>query len=83
VPGRLTLDELTLMTEAALAGAGLAYLDEWTVRDHIAAGRLIPALEDWSPPFPGLCLYYPGRRHVPAGLRALVVLIREANTAAA
>jgi DNA-binding transcriptional LysR family regulator len=77
VTGALTLDEMTLMVEAALAGIGLAYLSEWSVRDHIAAGRLIPVLEDWCQPYPGLCLYYPGRRHVPAGLRALIALIRE------
>jgi DNA-binding transcriptional LysR family regulator len=79
VPGALTLDEMTLMLEAALAGAGLAYLNEWAVRDHVAEGRLVPVLEEWSPPYPGLCLYYPGRRHVPAGLRALIELIRERN----
>lgn len=81
VKGALTLDEMTLMLEAALAGVGLAYLSEWSVRDHIAAGRLVPVLEDWSPPYPGLCLYYPGRRHVPAGLRALIDLIRGWNHA--
>lgn len=81
VPGTLTLDETTLMLEATLAGAGLAYLNEWAVRDHIAEGRLVPVLEEWSPPYPALCLYYPGRRHVPAGLRALIELIRERNRA--
>jgi hypothetical protein len=55
------------MLEAALAGAGLVYLGENSVAEHVAAGRLISVLEDWSPPYPGLCLYYPGRRHVPAG----------------
>jgi len=79
VPGSLTLDESTLMLEAVLAGTGLAYLSEWSVAGHIAAGRLIPVLEDWTPAYPGLSLYYPGRRHVPAGLRALIALIREAN----
>jgi DNA-binding transcriptional LysR family regulator len=82
VPGTLTLDEMTLMLEAVLAGTGLAYLSEWSVRDHIAAGRLVSVLENWSPPYPGLCLYYPGRRHVPVGLRALIDLIREKNRAA-
>ena len=82
VPGALTLDEMTLMMEAALAGAGLACLSEWSVREHVAAGRLIAVLEDWNQPYPGLCLYYPGRRYVPAGLRALIDLIRETNAAA-
>ncbi|WP_343612754.1 LysR family transcriptional regulator [Novosphingobium sp.] len=79
VQGALTLDEMTVMLEAALEGVGLAYLSEWSVREAIAAGRLVPVLEDWCPPYPGLCLYYPGRRHVPAGLRALIDLIREKN----
>jgi DNA-binding transcriptional LysR family regulator len=79
VPGSLTLDEMTLMLEAVLAGTGLAYLSLWSVAEHIAAGRLVAVLEDWTPPYPGLRLYYPGRRHVPAGLRALIALIREVN----
>lgn len=79
VPGSLTLDEMSLILEAALEGAGLCYVSEWSARTHIAAGELIPVLEDWSPPYPGLCLYYPGRRHIPAGLRAFIDLIREQN----
>jgi len=83
VPGPLTLDEPTLMLEAALAGVGITYLSEWNAAPHLAAGRLVRVLEDWTPPFDGLCLYYPGRRHVPAGLRALIELIREKRDATA
>jgi len=75
-PGRLSLDEMALLLEAVRAGVGLGYLSEWTVADDIAAGRLIQVLDDWTPAYPGLCLYYPGRRHVPAGLRAFIDLIR-------
>jgi DNA-binding transcriptional LysR family regulator len=64
------------MLDAALAGAGLTYLAEHAVAEHVAAGRLITVLEDWTPPYPGLCLYFAGRPHVPAKLRALVDLIR-------
>ena len=80
VPGALTLDEPTLMLEAAVAGAGLAYLSEWSIAPEIAAKRLIRVLEDWLPASPGLCLYYPGRRHVPAALRAFIDLIREVES---
>jgi hypothetical protein len=34
-------------------------------------------LEDWTPPFGGLCLYYPGRRNPSAALKALIGLARE------
>ncbi|MDB5365575.1 MAG: HTH-type transcriptional regulator [Rhodospirillales bacterium] len=80
VPGDLTLDESGLIREAALAGLGIAYLTDWTVASDVAAGRLVRMLEDWTPPFPGLCLYYPGRRHVPAGLRAFIDLARKLGT---
>lgn len=77
VEGALTLDEPALMLAAARAGLGLAYLTEWNVRADLEAGSLVRVLEDWTPPLDGLCLYFPGRRHVPAGLRALIELIRE------
>lgn len=77
VPGQLTLDESDLMLRAARDGAGLAYLNEWQVADDIAAGRLIHVLAEWTPPYPGLCLYYPSRKHMPAKLRAFVDLVKE------
>lgn len=76
-PGSLTLDESGLMLEAALAGAGLAYIGEPSAAPHVAAGRLEIVLADWTPPYPGLSLYFAGRRHIPARLRALIDLMRE------
>jgi DNA-binding transcriptional LysR family regulator len=77
VKGPLTLDHYELWIDAALEGAGLAYVNEWSVSHEISSGRLIRVLEDWNQPFPGLSLYYPGHRHVPAGLRAFIGIIRE------
>lgn len=77
VRGPLTLDEGTMARAAAMAGAGLSFLHESTVRSDLAEGRLVRVLEDWTPPSPGLCLYYPGRRNPSAGLRALIALARE------
>lgn len=77
VPGQLILDESGLILQAALDGAGLAYVWEWSARPHLEAGRLLRMLDDWTPPYDGISLYYPGRRHVPAKLRALIALARE------
>ena len=78
VPGPITLDEPLLMLEAVRAGVGIGYLGEFHVSADLASGRLVPLLQEWSPSYPGICLYYPSRRHVPAGLRAFIDLVREA-----
>ncbi|WP_321870158.1 LysR family transcriptional regulator [Paraburkholderia tropica] len=75
-PGALTLDSNTLMVEAALDGLGIAYVPEPYARDALARKRLVAVLEDWCPAIPGLFLYFPGNRHIPAGLRALIEVVR-------
>ncbi|WP_407529366.1 LysR family transcriptional regulator [Methylobacterium oryzisoli] len=82
VPGVLTLDSPALMAEAALAGMGIAYVSERTVAAPLADGSLRPVLGEWCPRISGLCLYYSGRRHVPAGLRAFIDLVKQADFAA-
>ncbi|WP_050483057.1 LysR substrate-binding domain-containing protein [Pseudomonas sp. Ant30-3] len=77
VSGSLTLDSHHLMLEAALQGAGLAWTNDFAAAAHIASGSLIRVLEDWTPAYPGLRLYYPANRHTPAGLRAFIDVVRE------
>ncbi|MCE7029583.1 LysR family transcriptional regulator [Jiella avicenniae] len=67
VDGQMTFNAIGPVVEAAVAGYGLGYVPEDLARPHIDAGRLVPVLEDWSPPFAGYYLYYPHRRqHSPA-----------------
>jgi len=61
-----------LAVEAALAGSGVLFLFEDWVRPHIDSGALEPVLEAWWQSFSGPFLYYPGRRLVPAPLRAFI-----------
>jgi DNA-binding transcriptional LysR family regulator len=77
VPGQLTLDEEQLILQAALAGEGVAYLSDVATAQAIEAGQLRAVLDDWSPAYPGLCLYYPSRRNMSARLRAFIDLIRQ------
>lgn len=77
VPGTLTLDHMDLMADAAAAGLGVAYVSERAVRSHVERGSLVTVLDDWCPWIPGLCLYYPGHRHVPPGLRAFIDVLQE------
>lgn len=79
VHGSLILDEMRMIAQAARGGIGLAFLSEWYVAEDIAAGRLIQVLDDWTPSFPGMRLYYSGHRHVPAALRAFIEVIRESS----
>lgn len=79
VDGGLGLDNSGLMVEAALEGVGVAFVPEPYARDALADGRLVLLLDDWSPPFAGLCLYYASHRHVPAVLQAFVAAVRAAN----
>jgi DNA-binding transcriptional LysR family regulator len=77
VPGSLTLDEPNMIAQASTAGIGLAYLLESMVADDIASGKLVEVLSEWTPSYPGYCLYYSGRRHMAASLRAFVDLAKE------
>lgn len=79
VPGTLTLNSSALMAGAALQGLGIAYVPEGHVREAIGEGTLVRVLEAWCPPVPGLCLYFPANRHMPASLRALVDMIKSRN----
>jgi DNA-binding transcriptional LysR family regulator len=51
---------------------GIIYLFEDWLRPHLDSGTLEPVLKPWWQRFSGLFLYYPGRRLVPAPLRAFV-----------
>ncbi|WP_254606288.1 LysR substrate-binding domain-containing protein, partial [Sphingomonas bacterium] len=67
---------IDLMVAAAVAGAGVVHLFEDWLRPDLDAGRLEPVLADWQQPFGGPFLYYPGRRHLPAPLRAFVDFVK-------
>jgi DNA-binding transcriptional LysR family regulator len=76
VEGQLVFNGSAPMLDAVLAGFGLAYLPEDSVRPHLADGRLIRVLADWCPPYPGYHLYYPSRRQPTPAFNLLVDALR-------
>lgn len=74
--GPLASDDHELLVEAALSGAGLAYVWENRAQAQINDGRLVRCLEPWCQPEDWLYLYYPTRRYISAGLRAVIDLLR-------
>ena len=79
VTGRLILGSPGLSQQAAVAGAGLAYVNLRSAEADLTAGRLVQVLADWTPPYPGLCLYYPRQRLPSAGLRAFIDVFQAAR----
>jgi DNA-binding transcriptional LysR family regulator len=78
-PGEVNDPDLAM--RAAVDGLGIAYTIEALAEPFLRSGQLVRVLEDWSPAFEGLFLYYPGRRQVPAALRALIDMIRASHGA--
>lgn len=81
VSGPLIVDDTSLMLRAALDGIGLAFMFESLVAEHVVAGRLSRVLEDWCPLAPRFFLFYPGRRLMPATLRAFIDFVRDGPAA--
>src|ERR1700736_366672 len=82
VDGRVMVNDADLAVRAAIDGLGIAYTLESLAQPFLRSGQLVRVLEDWSPSFEGLFLYYPGHRQVPATLRALIDMIRAARGSA-
>ncbi|MET0314729.1 MAG: LysR family transcriptional regulator [Hansschlegelia sp.] len=74
--GPLSSDDHEVMIEAALAGLGLAYVWESRAARAIGDGALVRCLDAWCQPEDWLYVYYPTRKYMSAGLRALIQALR-------
>lgn len=72
VSGPLISSTKKFGTEAAINGFGIAFIVREMAAKAIAAGSLVPLLEEWAGPFPGYRLYYPAQRQMAPALRAFV-----------
>jgi len=76
VRGQAVFSTANHILKAALDGAGLGFLPEEMVGEHVRAGRLISVMEDWCPLWPGLHAYYPSRRNSSRALALVIDAIR-------
>lgn len=81
VDGPVTVDNSRLLLEMVKQGCGLAYITRWMASDALRAGEVCQVLDDWTPPYPGLRLYYPRHRHLTASMRAFVDFLRAVRRA--
>ncbi|PTY35986.1 hypothetical protein BGP77_01285 [Saccharospirillum sp. MSK14-1] len=77
VKGNLTTNNPGLMMRAVKQGLGIAHYAEPLLREDIASGELEKVLEDWNPEWPGLYLYFPQNRYMPAALRVVIDALKE------
>ena len=59
-----------------LAGHGIAWRSTWEVEQDIAAGRLVPVLEEFAAPPNGIYAVFPQRKHLPLRVRLWVDFLK-------
>ncbi|ALK97167.1 LysR family transcriptional regulator [Massilia sp. WF1] len=76
VSGNMVCNDGAVLHEWALAGRGLAWRSMWEVGAEIAAGQLVPVLENHAAPGNDIYAVFAQRRHLPLRIRAFVDFLR-------
>ncbi|NTE48072.1 LysR family transcriptional regulator [Rhizobium pusense] len=76
VDGPLIFSDKESALSATLKGIGIGFPIEDTIIEHLDTGRLVPLLEAWSAPFPGLFICYPRQRQMAPALRVFINALR-------
>ncbi|WP_341702739.1 LysR family transcriptional regulator [Ferrovibrio sp.] len=77
VSGRLHANNGDALRAAALAGHGIVRLPSFIVGPDLAAGLLVPVLEDFTPPPAGIYAVYPAQRYLTPKVRAFIDFLAE------
>lgn len=75
-PATVDVTAVDLAVSMAVEGCGIVHLYEEWLQPQIDSGALVPVLKPWWSTFDGPLLYYHGREHVPAPLRAFIDHVR-------
>ncbi len=72
VAGRLRVNSIEATVAAAVAGAGIALLPTWLIRDELAAGTLTRILTEFQTSRRPISLVYPSRRFLAPRTRVVI-----------
>ncbi len=74
--GPLDCSDGQVLHDWCLAGYGIAWRSTWEVESEIAAGRLVPVLEDFAAPPNGIYAVFPQRKHLPLRVRLWIDFLK-------
>ncbi len=77
VAGRFAANSARAVRSLVLAGAGIALLPVFALREELAEGRIIPLLQDFALPTLDLYALYPERRLLAPKIRAFIDVLAE------
>ena len=75
--GPLDCSDGQVLHDWCLAGHGIAWRSTWEVEGEIAAGLLVPVLEEFAAPPNGIYAVFPQRKHLPLRVRLWVDFLRQ------
>lgn len=70
--GRIRIEDIESLADAAVAGAGITAMPCWLVRDRLASGALVPVLQGHRTIDYDVYAFWPQSRHMPSKVRAAV-----------
>ena len=74
--GRLDCSDGQVLHRWCVQGLGIAWRSTWEVEADIAAGRLVPLLEDFAAPPNGIYAVFAQRRHLPLRVRLWIDFVK-------
>jgi len=77
VSGNISANEVLVLLEATLSGAGIGHLPAYAVAPYVAAGQLVALLPEYEPVVLDLYAVYASRKHMPATLRTMLDFLAE------
>jgi DNA-binding transcriptional LysR family regulator len=74
--GPLNCSDGQVLHDWCLAGYGIAWRSTWEVEAEIAAGQLVPVLEDFAAPPNGIYAVFPHAKHLPLRVRLWIDFLK-------